>query len=94
MLPSVLNRELMKGVGAFLRATLPPSTPKFREAFDVILNGVGRDKLSQGPYLRVGLPFQPGRAGTACSPSHFLSLHRKGCRKSSLQIVSRDFKKQ
>ena len=63
MLPTVLSHELMEGVRAFLRATFPPSTPEFREAFDAILNGVGRDKLFQGPYLRVGLPFQPGRAG-------------------------------
>ena len=60
----------MEGVRAFLRATFPPSTPEFREAFDAILNGVGRDKLFQGPYLRVGLPFQPGRAGT----DYFLRL--------------------
>ena len=63
MLPTVLSHELMEGVRAFLRATFPPSTPEFREAFNAILNGVGRDKLFQGPYLRVGLPFQPGRAG-------------------------------
>lgn len=68
MLPSVLSHELMEGVRAFLRATFPPSTPEFREAFDAILNGVGRDKLFQGPYLRVGLPFQPGRAGTDYFP--------------------------
>ena len=63
MLPSVLSHELMEGVRAFLRATFPPSTPEFRNAFDGILDGVGRDKLFQGPYLRVGLPFQTGRAG-------------------------------
>jgi len=71
VLPSVPSHELMEGVRAFLRATFPPSTPEFREAFDAILNGVGRDKLFQGPYLRVGLPFQPGRAGT----DYFPRLH-------------------
>jgi DEAD/DEAH box helicase domain-containing protein len=68
MLPSILSHELMEGVRAFLRATFPPSSPEFREAFDAILNGVGRDKLFQGPYLRVGLPFQPGQAGTDYFP--------------------------
>lgn len=68
MLPSVLSHELMEGVRAFLRATYPTSTPAFKQAFDGILNGVGRDKLFQGPYLRVGLPFQPGRAGTDFFP--------------------------
>lgn len=62
MLPSVLSHELMEGVRAFLRATYPTSTPAFKQAFDAILDGVGRDKMFQGPYLRVGLPFQPGSA--------------------------------
>lgn len=63
MLPTVLSHELMEGVRAFLRATFPSSTPAFKDAFDAILQGVGRDKLFQGPYLRLGLPFQPGKAG-------------------------------
>lgn len=63
MLPSILSHELMEGVRAFLRATYPTSTPAFKEAFDAILDGVGRDRMFQGPYLRVGLPFQPGRPG-------------------------------
>lgn len=63
MLPSVLSHELMEGVRAFLRATFPPSSPAFRESFDSILDGVGRDRLFQGPYVRIGLPFQPGQAG-------------------------------
>jgi len=41
----------MEGVRAFLRATYPTSTPAFKEAFNPILEGVGRDKLFQGPYL-------------------------------------------
>ena len=54
MLPTVLSHELMEGVRAFLRATFPPSNPTLKDAFDAILNDVGRDKLFQGPYLRVG----------------------------------------
>ena len=68
MLPSVLSHELMEGVRAFLRATYPTSTPAFKRAFDPILEGVGRDRLFQGPYLRVGLPFQPGRPDTGFFP--------------------------
>ena len=68
MLPTILSHELMEGVRAFLRATFPPSTPAFKDAFEGILGGVGRDRLFQGPYLRVGLPFQPGRAGTDFFP--------------------------
>jgi DEAD/DEAH box helicase domain-containing protein len=58
MLPSVLSHELMESVRAFLRATYPTSTSAFKSSFDAILEGVGRDHLFQGPYLRVGLPFQ------------------------------------
>ena len=60
MLPTVLTHELMAGVDAFLQSTFPTSTPAFRHAFDHILQGVGRDRLFQGPYLRVGLPFRKG----------------------------------
>lgn len=63
MLPTILSHELIEGVQSFLRATFPPSTPRFREAFDEILTGVGRGKLFQGPYLRVSLPFQGGTRG-------------------------------
>lgn len=63
MLPTVLTHELREGIESFLRSTFPTSTPAFRGAFDEILKGVGRDKLFRGPWLRVGLPFQPGKSG-------------------------------
>lgn len=63
MLPTVLTHELREGIEAFLRSTFPTSTPAFRGAFDEILEGAGRDKLFRGPWLRIGLPFQPGKSG-------------------------------
>jgi len=63
MLPTILSHELREGMEAFLRATYPTSTPAFKSAFDKILCETGRDSLFQGPYLRVGLPFQPGTQG-------------------------------
>lgn len=68
MLPNVLSHELMEGINAFLRSTFPSSTPSFRGVFDEILTGTGRDKLFQGPYYRIGLPFRPGRSGTNFFP--------------------------
>jgi len=62
MLPSILSHELIEGITAFLRSTFPTSTPAFKAAFDEILEGTGRNKLFQGPYYRIGLPFQPGKA--------------------------------
>ena len=50
----------MEGVEAFLRSTFPTSTPAFKHAFNPILDGVGKNRLFQGPYLRVGLPFRKG----------------------------------
>lgn len=63
MLPTILSHELREGIESFLRSTFPTSTPAFRGAFEEILNGAGRDKLFRGPWLRVGLPFQPGETG-------------------------------
>jgi DEAD/DEAH box helicase domain-containing protein len=63
MLPTVLSHELIEGIDTFLRSTFPTSTPAFRRSLDEILTGTGRDKLFQGPYLRIGLPFQPGSKG-------------------------------
>ena len=81
MLPTVLSHELMEAVRAFLRATFPSSTPAFERAFDLILEGVGRDKLFQGPYLRLGLPFQLGKAGrqyfTRLATYHTPYLHQE-----------------
>ena len=53
----------MDGVHAFLDSTFPTTTPNFQRAFDGILNEVGQQSLFQGPYYRVGLPFQKGSAG-------------------------------
>gem|GEM_PF-1399351 len=63
MLPTVLSHELREGLESFLRATYPTSTPAFQGTFDKIVCETGRDTLYQGPYLRLGLPFQPGSAG-------------------------------
>lgn len=63
MLPTVLSHELTEGIETFLRATFPASTPAFRRSLDEILTGTGRDRLFQGPYLRIGLPFLPGTIG-------------------------------
>lgn len=63
MLPTVLTHELIEGIDTFLRSTFPTSTPAFRRSLDEILTGTGRDRLFQGPYLRIGLPFLPGSGG-------------------------------
>lgn len=94
MLPSVLSHELMEGVRAFLRATYPTSTPAFKQAFDAILDGVGRDKMFQGPYLRVGLPFQPGRASKDFFPrlkTDYPSLSPSGTSMDPLDDGETDF---
>ncbi len=63
MLPSVISHELHEGLESFIRATFPTSTPCFKDAFDTILEGSGKQCLFQGPFLRVGLPFQLGSTG-------------------------------
>lgn len=50
-----------KSRSQFIIATHNPNIP-------VLGDAEGRDKLFQGPYLIVGLPFQPGRAGSDYFP--------------------------
>lgn len=62
MLPSVLNRLILKGLHEYLETGFRASNPYFAGLIDHFL----RDdrQFFRGPYVQVGLPFQPGSVGS------------------------------
>jgi DEAD/DEAH box helicase domain-containing protein len=58
MIPSIIAKQVERGIKDFLRTTFPPSTP----FFDGILERLfaRRDNLFKGPYISAKLPFRQG----------------------------------
>ena len=68
MIPSVLTREIRRGVEDFLQTTFPPSNRFFHGLLDRLIAKEGG--LFRGPYLSVKLPFRQGELG----PNYFPEL--------------------
>jgi DEAD/DEAH box helicase domain-containing protein len=62
MIPSVLARQLDRGIRDFIGATFPMASPYFKGMVDDFLDKPGN--VFKGPYYQLGLPFQHGETGT------------------------------
>jgi len=62
MLPSVLSKEIIKGLQAYIVTGFETPTEHFSGAFKKLVETPGR--FFKGPYLTLDLPFQRGDAGT------------------------------
>lgn len=56
MLPSLLAREVIRGLQAYIETGFETPTPHFRGAFRELAEKPGR--FYKGPYLSIGLPFR------------------------------------
>ncbi|MGA7413692.1 MAG: DEAD/DEAH box helicase, partial [Bryobacteraceae bacterium] len=61
MTPSVIARQIQRGVEDFLLTTFPVTNPFFAGILEQLLSSPGM--LFRGPYLSVKLPFVPADAG-------------------------------
>ena len=61
MIPSVITRQIERGVKEFLLTTFPITNPFFAGTLEKLLDAPGM--LFRGPYLSVKLPFVPAEAG-------------------------------
>jgi len=62
MLPSILAKEIIKGLQAYVVTGFETPTPFFKGVFRNLVQTPGR--FYKGPYLGLDLPFQSGDAGT------------------------------
>ena len=59
MIPSILAREVRRGVEDYIRTTFPVTSPFFKGVLEEFLR---REKgLFRGPFIFLGLPFSPGK---------------------------------
>ena len=68
MIPSVITRQIERGVKEFLLTTFPITNPFFAGTLERLLDSPGM--LFRGPYLSVKLPFVPAKDG----PRPFLEV--------------------
>lgn len=61
MLPSVVATQVRNCVADYLHTTFRPTTPGFEGLMDRFLDKT--ENYCQGPYISIGLPFRPGKAG-------------------------------
>jgi len=61
MIPSVIARQIQRGVRDFLFTTFPVTNPFFAGSLEKLVNTLGM--LFRGPYLSVKLPFVPADHG-------------------------------
>ncbi len=61
MIPSLLAREIIEGLRAFVVTGYETTTPYFAGLFGRFVEAPGN--LYKGPYLSIALPFEPGTAG-------------------------------
>jgi DEAD/DEAH box helicase domain-containing protein len=59
MIPTMLAREVRRGVEDYIRTTFPVTSPYFRGMLDGFLQR--ENGLFRGPFVFLGLPFSPGR---------------------------------
>ncbi len=58
MIPSLLDRQIRQGVADFVRTTFDITTPTFKGVVDALCDEP--DRMFQGPWISLGLPFQQG----------------------------------
>src|SRR5271170_7864730 len=61
MIPSVIARQIQRGVEDFLLTTFPITNPFFAGALEKLIATPGM--LFRGPYLSIKLPFVPATNG-------------------------------
>ena len=61
MIPSVISRDVQRGVKSFLETTYPSSTPLFAGMLREFLDRPGQ--VFKGPYYSLRLPFRPAEEG-------------------------------
>ncbi len=62
MLPSLLAREIIRGLQSYIITGFETQTPYFSGAFRELVEAPGR--FYKGPYLSIALPFQSGDSGS------------------------------
>ncbi|SDE48276.1 DEAD/DEAH box helicase [Ruegeria marina] len=72
MLPSILARQVERGLEEFLRGAFSPSTPGFDDIIDRFV--AESENLFKGPYLSFDMPFRDGDAGRDYFPDVPLSF--------------------
>ena len=79
MLPSILAKEIIKGLQAYVVTGFETPTPFFKGIFSDLVKTPGR--FYKGPYLGLQLPFQSGEAGkdffTGLTTEHAPWLHQQ-----------------
>jgi DEAD/DEAH box helicase domain-containing protein len=63
MLPSVVATQVRNCVADYLHTTFRPTTPGFESLMERFL--AKQTNYCQGPYISIGLPFRPGKAGAS-----------------------------
>ncbi len=66
MIPSVIARQVERGIHDFLQTTFPITNPYFEGALDRLLDKPGA--LFQGPYVSLKLPFRKLEGGSSLFP--------------------------
>ncbi len=59
MIPSILAREVRRGVEDYIRTTFPVTSPFFNGVLEEFLRR--ENGLFRGPFIFLGLPFSPGK---------------------------------
>ncbi len=72
MLPSILAKQLQRGLSDYIKTTFPMTTPAFRGSVHNMLNT--KDSVFHEPYVTVRLPF---RIADDMSEDFFKSIHPK-----------------
>ncbi|RMG85087.1 MAG: DEAD/DEAH box helicase, partial [Candidatus Dadabacteria bacterium] len=73
MIPSILARQIRRGVEDFLQTTFQVTTPRFHGVVERLMAEDGG--VFQGPYVSVDLPFRRGRRGPGFFPELPLPFH-------------------
>ncbi|MFM1843296.1 MAG: hypothetical protein RLZZ490_2038, partial [Cyanobacteriota bacterium] len=73
MIPSVVASQIKNCVADYLRTTFQPTTPGFTDFIDRFL--ATPDQLYKGPYINIGLPFQPSNHPGEFFPEIPLGFH-------------------
>jgi DEAD/DEAH box helicase domain-containing protein len=72
MLPSILAKQLQKGLSDYIRTTFPMTTPGFKDSLPNMFRA--KDSFFHEPYVAVRLPF---RVADATREDFFQSVHQK-----------------
>ena len=71
MLPSILAKQLQKGIGDYIETTFPMTNAPFRGSLEKLLSS--KNSVFHEPYIAVRLPFRVAEKMPEC----FEALHPK-----------------